>query len=125
MNASLSRESEVGIQITDGGYKIATQIATDASDIDLNDLKRNWTANWTDLRIWGSGWLLSGITRFTLHIGQYRPLLGGGSSYIQTPHALANKRAVVNVTNKFDQHCFKWAVLSALFPASSKAHRGN
>jgi hypothetical protein len=56
---------------------------------------------------------------FTLHIGQYRPLIGGGSSYIPTPAALVNKRAVVNVTNDFDQHCFKWAVLSALYPASN------
>jgi hypothetical protein len=117
------RESEVGTQETDGGFKTTVQTATDPSDIDLNDLESDLDGQLDRFTNLGSGWLLNSITRFTLHIGQYRPLIGGGSSYIPTPAALVNKRAVVNVTNDFDQHCFKWAVLSALYPASSNAHK--
>jgi len=45
------------------------------------------------------------------------------SSYIPTPAWLAKRRAVINVKNYQDDQCFKWAVLSALYPASSHADR--
>ena len=40
-----------------------------------------------------------------------------GSSYIELPTSIQKKRACVNVQNVDDDHCFKWAVLSALRPA--------
>jgi len=42
-----------------------------------------------------------------------------GTSYIPT---LANKHGVVNVKNYWDDHCFKWAILSAMFPADSHVY---
>jgi len=56
---------------------------------------------------------------------KYRPLgKGAGSSYIPTPAWLRSKHCVVNVQNK-DEHCFLWAVLSALFPAKCHSYRTN
>eukprot|EP01045_Picozoa_sp_COSAG04_P034832 COSAG04_NODE_7792_length_1066_cov_1.421923_1_plen_160_part_10 len=45
-----------------------------------------------------------------------------GSSFIALPEPLALKKAVVNVKND-DELCFRWAVLSALFPAGKDAQR--
>ena len=53
----------------------------------------------------------------------FNPLGVGGSSYIPMPCRIANKHAVVNVKNLRDDMCFKWAVLSALFPATHHADR--
>jgi hypothetical protein len=53
-------------------------------------------------------------------MGRFKPLKG--SSFFPLPEALAAKKAIVNVQNK-DQECFKWAVLSALFPAAKDAQR--
>jgi hypothetical protein len=40
----------------------------------------------------------------------------------ETPTSLIGKRAVVNVQN-FDNECFRWAILSALYPVSRHANR--
>ena len=49
-----------------------------------------------------------------LNIARYQPLRGG--SYIPLPAVVRLKKAVVNVKNKED-HCLRWALRSALFPA--------
>ena len=41
-----------------------------------------------------------------------------GSSYIDLPPFIKNKKACINVGNK-DNECFKWAILSALHPAKN------
>ena len=45
-----------------------------------------------------------------------------GSSYIDLPPLIKNKKACINVENK-DDKWFKWAVLSALHPAKNNANR--
>ena len=42
--------------------------------------------------------------------------------YFPLPEKLKLKRAIVNVQNK-DEQCFKWAVLSAVFPVEKKTER--
>ena len=68
----------------------------------------------------GSGWLFVKILKVNIGLAKYKPM--AGSSYIELPKELVAKRAVINVQNK-DNECFKWAMLSALFPASTKAER--
>lgn len=68
----------------------------------------------------GSGFTLCEIVEMVVQVNQYDPI--AGSSYIPLPKVLATKTAVVNVQNK-DNLCFKYAVLSALFPPKSNAHR--
>ena len=55
-----------------------------------------------------------------VHIAKYKAIKGG--SYIELPKVLALKKAIINVKNK-DHECFKWSLLSALFPAQSHPHR--
>jgi len=40
------------------------------------------------------------------------------NSYIPTPKWLAKKRCIVNVINKYDNKCFIWSMLSALYLAA-------
>ena len=43
------------------------------------------------------------------------------SSFITQPYPIKKKRACLNVKNKNDE-CFRWAVLSALFPVNGNDH---
>ena len=68
----------------------------------------------------GSGWVVDRVEVLWLDIARYQPLRGG--SYIPLPAAMRLKKAVVNVKNKAD-HCLRWALRSALFPARDHVDR--
>ena len=68
----------------------------------------------------GSGWVVDRVELLWLDIAWYQPLRGG--SYIPLPMAVRNKLAVVNVKNK-DDHCLRWVLQSALFPADDHTDR--
>ena len=68
----------------------------------------------------GSGWTVDRVQTLWLDITRYQPLRG--SSYIPLPAAVRSKKAVVNVKNK-DDHCFRWTLRSALFPACDHVDR--
>ena len=55
-----------------------------------------------------------------LDFAKYTPLKG--SSYIDLPKYLKNKKAIVNVKND-DNECLKWALLSALHPVKKNSDR--
>ena len=56
----------------------------------------------------GSGWILDNVISLSVNIAKYTPLKG--SSYIDLPKYLKDKKAIVNVKNE-DQECLKWALL--------------
>ena len=70
----------------------------------------------------GSGWNFSRIIKFYIMVDRYQPFAGG--TYVETPKALANKKAIINVDNsdtkrmKGDNRCFKWSILAKLYPPS-------
>ena len=68
----------------------------------------------------GSGWVVDQVEVLWLDIARYQPLRGG--SYIPLPAVVRLKKTVVNVKNK-DDHCLRWALRSALFPARDNVHR--
>ena len=82
---------------------------------DLNEQVENFTKR-------GSGYVLEEITRLTLVVVKYRPL-GAGSSYVPTPKWLRDKHSCINVKNSSDECCFKWALLSAIYPAKDHPDR--
>jgi len=57
-----------------------------------------------------SGWTLLNVLNLTLHINKYNPIRP--SSYVPLPAKILRRQCCINV----NQECFKWAVLSALFP---------
>ena len=116
VKVNLNRESEAGIQSTDAIFYSNTQTSTNIDDIDVQSLQTDLT-NQLDLYTnLGSGWSLVSIDDCTINIARYNPLVG--SSYIDTPRFIKVKRAIINVVNKKDEHCFKWAISSALYPVN-------
>ena len=61
----------------------------------------------------GSGWSLIEIRFLELRINKYDPLRG--SSYVDLPDIIKNKKAIINVKNS-DNKCFMWSILSAIHP---------
>jgi hypothetical protein len=68
----------------------------------------------------GSGLRFIAIERVELAVSKYRPLQC--SSFIATPKELVKKVCLINVQND-DDACFKWALLSALFPVEKNSVR--
>ena len=60
-----------------------------------------------------SGWTLVSIINLEININKFTQILG--SSFLELPAPIRRKQACINVINK-DDECFKWAVLSALYP---------
>lgn len=67
---------------------------------DIHDFEKN-----------GSGWVIDHVNSSMLKFIKYSPLKG--SSYINLPDWLNNKKCCINVKNT-DDHCFEYAVLSAM-----------
>ena len=87
--------------------------ALDEAISHLLELLEKWTRR-------GSGWTVDRVQTLWLHIARYQPL--SGTSYIPLPAAVRSKKAVVSVKNK-DDHCLRWAIRSALFPACDHVDR--
>ncbi|KAJ8912239.1 hypothetical protein NQ315_016581 [Exocentrus adspersus] len=62
-------------------------------------------------------WALEHIMYLEVNVNKYAAM--GGSSYIKLPKFIENKKAVINVNNQ-DQHCFLWAIVSALYPPNNR-----
>ncbi|XP_052746715.1 uncharacterized protein LOC128199737 [Bicyclus anynana] len=60
-----------------------------------------------------SGWSLTNIKCLHMNVNKFNPLRG--TSYIDLPQDIKAKKAIINVKN-VDHMCFKWALLSALYP---------
>jgi hypothetical protein len=67
-----------------------------------------------------SKWTLIIIHHLEININQYKPLRG--SNYIALPEEIIRKKACVNVKND-DSYCFKWAIISALYPVQKHSDR--
>lgn len=90
------------------------------NEIDLQDPFDNLSKiieSWTNQ---GSGWVIERVEYLRLNIAKYQPLHSG--SYIDLLAYLKNKKAIVNVKNK-DDNCLRWAIRSALFPATNHSDR--
>ena len=61
----------------------------------------------------GSGWKIVSIDEVYLNAGRYIPFKG--SSYVELPDFLKNRRAILNIHN-FDQKCFLRSILGFFVP---------
>ena len=68
----------------------------------------------------GSGWRLHSIIKLELHTVEWIPLRG--SSYIELPKELKDKKAIINMKND-DDKCFIWCVLRALCPVKKNKEK--
>ena len=67
----------------------------------------------------GTGWYFHSVICLELHTAEWAPL--SGSSYIELPEILKNKKAITNMKND-DNKCFLWCVLRALNPKPPRAN---
>ena len=68
----------------------------------------------------GSGWVFVEVEDLTLCTDKWDPIKG--SSYIDLPKELKNKKAIVNMKNT-DNKCFLWSVLRGLNPKGRDAEK--
>lgn len=61
----------------------------------------------------GSNWVIDQIETLDLNVVVYKPL--EGSSYIELPPYIKNKKAVINIKNE-DNLCFAYSVLTRILP---------
>ena len=80
----------------------------------IQETLEKWTQN-------GSGWIVQRVEEMYINVAKYNPFRGG--SYIPTPKYYSNKKAIINVQNKKDDDCLRWALRS--WKASKEAEREN
>lgn len=68
----------------------------------------------------GSDWVLESINYLNININRLE--LIGGSSYIELPDHIKNKKAIINVKNE-DQRCFLYTIASYIINAKDNPHR--
>lgn len=73
-----------------------------------------------DIELRGSGFALAEIVELNVQVSSYDPC--AGSTYIPLPKYLQDKHAIINVKNN-DNQCFKYAILSALYPQGRNSER--
>ena len=64
----------------------------------------------------GSNWVFKEVIKFEIHTVEFNPTKG--SSYIDLPDWIKNKKAIVNIKNN-DDKCFLWCILRYLHPKES------
>jgi hypothetical protein len=84
------------------------------------DMKRQIENEFANYLGKSSGWRLKEVLQLNIKIDVNRPLRG--SSYVELPKFIKNKKAVINIQNT-DNECFKWCVLRALNPVNKNAAR--
>lgn len=103
-------------------FQTCNFIISEADDIDmfLSSLRETLLNKISNFEKKDSGWSLKEIKHIEMNVNKYTPLRG--SSYIPLPRDILLKKAVINVRNN-DNQCFKWALLSALFPVEKNSDR--
>jgi len=93
---------------------------TDLDSWVIDYIKEPLLRDLEDFQEKGSGWTLQAVSYLTLNINKYNPIRGSG--HIEIPGPIAHLKACINAQSD-DEMCFKWAVLSGLYPATKDPHR--
>lgn len=102
----------------------AVQGPPDVPEAALNQLVSSVDQHIDSFNPLHSGAELLGVYNVRLEFAHFEPLLGGCHGSTRLPKAVENKKAVIAVKNKAaDGDCFKWAVLSAVYPADDHVDR--
>ena len=102
---------------------LKTIIRKDTIDEEYRVMSDEILENVANFQRRGSGWIFRKVLSMYIHLNKYEPL--SGSSYIPLPKTLQKKKAVINVQNKQDNECFKWAMTSAIYPVEKNSTRVN
>ena len=100
-------------QYVDAYFTSDVKINFQGTDVDdlYNTMTHKMLEKMAEFQSNASDWMFHSIKGLYLHTVEYEPL--SGSSYIELPKALADKKAIINMKNK-DNECFKWCITRAL-----------
>ena len=102
------------------GYKIITE-STDTVEIYHDMISEILEEMQKVEQAEGSGHVFLEVENLTLHTDIWDPIKG--SSYIDLPPELKNKKAIINMKNKDNNKCFLWSVLRGLNPKNKDAEK--
>ena len=68
----------------------------------------------------GSAWQFKEVEQLEIHTTEHNPV--NGSSYIDLPKWIKDKKAIINIKNK-DDKCFLWCILRYLHPKEKNEER--
>ena len=68
----------------------------------------------------GSAWQFKEVEQLEIHTTEHNPVKG--SSYIDLPKWIKDKKAIINIKNK-DDKCFLWCILRYLYPKEINGER--
>lgn len=109
------KEIDIYFRTSDGGHA-----PTIMSPLNINRIiKKNQNYFFEEIQRFinnGSGWKLEKIINLQIITIKYKPFRG--SSYIDLPEWIKNTQSCINVKNT-DNQCFKWSVLSSLYPTKN------
>ena len=94
-------------------FRSNTEIILEATD--LNEIYGNAVdkikETIANFQMQGSNWQFRRVDKLDINMVIYRPLRG--TSYINLPKNLKNKKAIINPKNEEDEECFKWSITIA------------
>ena len=98
-----------------------TKLITQSNDLNeiYEEIRDHILESFSSYEGRGSGWKFMGIQYLEILITKVS--FFGGSSYIELPLEIKNKKACVNVKNN-NQECFKFSILAALYYDEIKFH---
>ena len=104
------------IDISTGYFHSLVETITESSDLSdiLNTMNGIILEKNQQSQNNGSGWVFENVESFDIN-----------SSYISLPKKLEGKKAVINVRNKNDHECFKWAITSTIYQREKDPQRLN
>ena len=85
-----------------------------------DDISKDLRARIQEAQLIKSGWSLNQIMSLKIKTAKYKPVKG--SSYVELPESIKNKKAIINVKNN-DNRCFMYSILAALYPCDKDANR--
>ena len=106
---------------TNPHFRSKTYVAleNDDEEHELNEAFQKMNQSLEEFIHRGSNCILDCVISMEIHTVHYSPI--SGSSFMELPRKIRFSGGVANVKNT-DNQCFKWAVLSALYPAARNPH---
>ena len=118
------RKLNDGKQETHTFYSGEFKILRGATPGDIEEVIQRMEAKISELlekmEMVGSGWAFLRNEDLKLRFAEFKPM---GSSYLEIPEWIKNKKAVINILNTTDNECFKWCVTRLMHPIGNHPER--
>jgi len=122
MDITFYREVDGNIQQTEGGFLLPMKTTSDVNSFNIDEATSSILTAIDNFNKQGSNWQLDFVSKLSIRSAAYRPLQG--STYVKSPKALMDKRAVLNIKNT-DEYCFLYCILAHIHYVKRNAENPN